>query len=150
MTVNPQGRSAQSMPGFIDYAAALRRSRITLNFTRCNGVPVTQLKTRMLEGSLFGAVVAADSPLYARDYFVEGEEFISYRTPADLKRQLTGLLEDPKRLTTIRERARAKADVLRVRNFWEATDRALRQRRFPTLVADDLDVRKREDQSTPA
>ena len=57
VTVNPQGRSDTDMPGFIAYARALRQSRVTLNFTRCNGVPVTQLKTRMLEGSLFGSIV---------------------------------------------------------------------------------------------
>jgi len=135
ITVNPQGRSHDAMPGFTSYAHALRRSKVTLNFTRCNGVPVTQLKTRMLEGSLFGAVVASDNALYARDYFVEGEEFISYRDPQDLKEQLTSLLADDERLSAMRERAHAKADVLRVRNFWEATDRALRQRSMPPILA---------------
>lgn len=136
VTVNPQGRSATDMPGFISYARALRQSRVTLNFTRCNGVPVTQLKTRMLEGSLFGSIVAADSPLYARDYFEEGEEFLSYTSPRDLKGQLEVLLPDETRLTTMRERARARADVLRVRNFWEATDRALRSRGLPPLLVE--------------
>lgn len=134
ITVNPQGRTASTMPGFTSYAHALRRSKVTLNFTRCNGVDVTQLKTRMLEGAVFGSVVAADSPLYARDYFVEGEEFISYSSPSDLKTQLLPLLENDEQLKTMQKKAHAKADVLRVRNFWEATDRALRQRRMPTLL----------------
>ena len=136
VTVNPQGRSDTDMPGFISYARALRQSRVTLNFTRCNGVPVTQLKTRMLEGSLFGSIVAADSPLYARDYFEEGQDFLSYSSPRDLKTQLQALLPDENRLTTMRERARARADVLRVRNFWEATDRALRSRGLPPLLVE--------------
>lgn len=137
VTVNPQGRSSTDMPGFISYARALRQSRVTLNFTRCNGVPVTQLKTRMLEGSLFGSIVASDSPMYARDYFREGEEFLSYSSPRDLKAQLETLLGDPDRITAMRERARARADVLRVRNFWEATDRALRSRALPPLLPEE-------------
>jgi len=99
-------------------------------------VPVTQLKTRMLEGSLFGSIVAADSPLYARDYFKEGQEFLSYSSPLDLKTQMQALLPDENRLTTMRERARARADVLRVRNFWEATDRALRSRGLPPVLVE--------------
>jgi hypothetical protein len=134
VTINPQGRTTEAMPGFTSYAHALRRSKVTLNFTRCNGVPVTQLKTRMLEGSLFGSVVASDSPLYAGDYFVEGEEFISYRDPADLKAQVTTLLADDERLGAMRKAAHAKADVLRVRNFWEATDLALRRRSMPPIL----------------
>lgn len=134
VTTNPQGRTDSEMAGFISYALALRRSKVTLNFTRCNGVPVTQLKTRMLEGSLFGAIVAADNPLYARDYFEEGEEFLSYSSPNDLKTKLNALLADEQRLATMRHKARAKADFLRVRNFWETTDRALRKRGFPPLL----------------
>jgi len=133
VTVNPQGRSAATMPGFMEYAAALRRSKVTLNFTRCNGVPVTQLKTRMLEGSLFGSVVAADSALYARDYFVEGEEFISYDSPRHLHEQLIALDAEPDRLDAMRAKAFLRANDLRVRNFWEATNQALTQRGLPTL-----------------
>jgi len=93
--VNPHGRSEENLKGFIKYAEALRMSRITLNFTRCNGVPVTQLKTRMLEGALFGAVVATDSSLYADRYFSEGSEFISYNSPSDLRHKIAPLLEQP-------------------------------------------------------
>lgn len=133
--VNPQGRSEGQLAGFINYAEALRKSRITLNFTRCNGVPVTQLKTRMLEGALFGAVVAADSPLYADRYFSPGDEFISYSNPQDLRRQVDPLLASSGALEEMQQRARRKADILRVRNFWEKTDSALRANHLPELRA---------------
>lgn len=133
--VNPHGRSEEQLAGFVSYAEALRRSRITINFTRCNGVPVTQLKTRMLEGALFGAVVAADSPLYSRDYFEQGTEFITFTSPQDLKRQMQRLLDNETSLQQMQDRARARADYLRVTNFWEKTDAALRRNQLPGLTS---------------
>jgi len=132
--INPHGRSEGQLAGFVNYAEALRKSRITLNFTRCNGVPVTQLKTRVLEGALFGAVVAADSPLYSRDYFEQGTEFIAYNTPQDLQQQLRPLLEDQTALRDMQLRARARANHLRVTNFWKKTDSALRENGLPGLT----------------
>ena len=133
--INPHGRSEGQLAGFVSYAEALRRSRITLNFTRCNGVPVTQLKTRMLEGALFGAVVAADSPLYAQDYFEQGSEFVAYNSPEDLQRQVQPLLEEESHLERMQERARIRADHLRVTNFWEKTNAALRRSQLPGLTS---------------
>ena len=132
--INPHGRSEGQLAGFVSYAEALRKSRITLNFTRCNGVPVTQLKTRMLEGALFGAIVAADSPLYARDYFEQGSEFIAYNSPQDLQQQIQSLLDDESNLQRMQESARMRADHLRVTNFWEKTNAALRRNQLPGLT----------------
>jgi hypothetical protein len=133
--INPHGRSEGQLAGFVSYAEALRKSRITLNFTRCNGVPVTQLKTRMLEGALFGAVVAADSPLYAQDYFEQGSEFIAYNSPRDLQQRIQPLLEDELNLQRMQGRARMRADHLRVTNFWEKTNAALRKNQLPGLTS---------------
>jgi glycosyltransferase involved in cell wall biosynthesis len=101
-------------------------------------VPITQLKTRLLEGSLFGAVVASDSPLYAQDYFADGKEFISYSSPQDLKAKLTELLADDTALADMRTNARAKAESLRVTNLWSKLDAALNARglaRLPLATA---------------
>jgi hypothetical protein len=133
VVINPQREDANTMPGFSSYARALARSKVTINFSRCNGVPVTQLKTRLLEGSLFGAIVASDSPLYARDYLAEGREFIAYGSPADLRGQLEALFADQDRLTAMREQAQNKAEVLRVRNFWEQVSAALPARGLSPL-----------------
>ena len=133
VVVNPHIDDSGVIPDFTAFARALRRSRVTLNFSRCNGEPVTQLKTRMLEGSLFGSVVASDSTLYAGDYFTEGEEFIGYSSPENLKRRLDPLLSDPERLAAMRSRARSKADYLRVANFWTVVDQALTSRELPSL-----------------
>jgi hypothetical protein len=133
VVVNPHIDDTGAIPDFTAFARALRRSRVTLNFSRCNGEPVTQLKTRMLEGSLFGSVVASDSTLYAGDYFDEGEEFIGYSSPDDLRRRLEQMLSEPGRLDSMRSKARAKADQLRVANFWTVVDQALTARALPSL-----------------
>ena len=86
-----------------------------------------------LEGSLFGTLVASDSPLYAEEYFVKGEEFISYSSPVDLRDQLTRLREDPVRLQVMRDAARAKAEQLRIWNFWTKVDEGLAARGLPRL-----------------
>jgi glycosyltransferase involved in cell wall biosynthesis len=138
VVVNPQSGGTDNRPGFESYARALKTSRVTLNFSRCNGVPITQLKTRLLEGSLFGAVVASDSPLYAQDYFADGKEFISYSSPQDLKAKLTDLLTDDTALADMRANARAKAESLRVTNLWSKVDAALTARgleRLPLATA---------------
>ena len=138
VVVNPQSGGTDNRPGFESYARALKTSRVTLNFSRCNGVPITQLKTRLLEGSLFGAVVASDSPLYAQDYFADGSEFISYSSPQDLKAKLTDLLTDDTALADMRTNARAKAESLRVTNLWSKVDAALNARglaRLPLATA---------------
>lgn len=133
VVVNPQSGGTDNRPGFESYARALKSSRVTLNFSRCNGVPITQLKTRLLEGSLFGSVVASDSPLYAQDYFEDGKEFISYSSPQDLKAKLTELLADDNSLAKMRDRARAKAETLRVTNLWSKVDSALTARGLSNL-----------------
>jgi hypothetical protein len=133
VVVNPQSGGTDNRPGFESYARALKTSRITLNFSRCNGVPITQLKTRLLEGSLFGAVVASDSPLYVQDYFIDGEEFISYSSPEELKTKVSALLSDSTALDDMRHKARLKADQLRVTNLWQKVDQALEARHLARL-----------------
>jgi hypothetical protein len=135
VTVNPHLLHGGSRPGFVSYAAALRMSRITLNFSRCNGVPVTQLKTRILEGSLFGAVVASDSADYTHPFFVPGEHFVAYSSPQDLKDQVGALLADEPALARMRVQARARAEQIAPTAFWHAVDGELKQRGLLSLSA---------------
>ena len=133
VTINPQAAPDGGLPGFSSYVVALKRSRITVNFSRCNGVPVTQLKTRILEAPLFSAVVVSDSPLYAQDYFALGEEFLAYDSPQDLKAQLDRLLANPAQLEAMGARAQATARELSSQSFWRAIDIGLSRRGLPPL-----------------
>ena len=133
MTINPQAAPDGGLPGFSSYVVALKRSRITVYFSRCNGVPVTQLKTRILEAPLFGAVVVSDSPLYAQDYFALGEEFMAYESPQDLLAQLEDLFSDPAKLVAMAARAQVVARDLCSLSFWRAIDVGLSRRGLPTL-----------------
>lgn len=133
VAVNPHFGQGEGRPGFAEYAGALKSSRITINFSRCNGEPITQLKTRIMEGSLFGTVVASDSDLYASPYFTPGKHFLVYSSPEDLHRQVTALLADPAALDAMRQRARARAIEIAPFCFWENLDTALRARDLPAL-----------------
>ena len=133
VTINPQAAPDGGLPGFSSYVVALKRSRITVNFSRCNGVPVTQLKTRILEAPLFGAVVVSDSPLYAQDYFALGDEFLAYDSPQDLLAQLDCLFSDPAELVAMAARAQVVARDLCSLSFWRAIDVGLNRRGLPTL-----------------
>ena len=133
VTINPQAAPDGGLPGFSSYVVALKRSRITVNFSRCNGVPVTQLKTRILEAPLFGAVVVSDSPLYAQDYFALGDEFLAYDSPQDLLAQLDYLFSDPAELVAMAARAQVVARDLCSLSFWRAIDVGLSRRGLPTL-----------------
>jgi len=135
VVVNPHFDRGESRPGFAEYAGALKSSRITINFSRCNGEPITQLKTRIMEGSLFGTVVATDSDLYASPYFTPGEDFLVYASPADLHRQVTALLAEPSALDAMRQRARARAIEIAPFCFWENLDTTLSVRGLPRLRA---------------
>ena len=133
--VNPHFAEGATRPGFAEYARALKSSRITINFSRCNGEPITQLKTRILEGSLFGTVVASDSELYVDPYFTPGEHYLVYESPADLKRQVDNLLSDPEELDAMRVRAHARAIMIAPKCFWESLDKTLATRGLPRLRA---------------
>lgn len=131
--VNPHFAEGTTRPGFAEYAGALKSSRITINFSRCNGEPITQLKTRILEGSLFGTIVASDSGLYADPYFTPGEHYIVYESPDDLRRQVDELISNPKALDEMRLRARTRALEIAPTCFWENLDRALAARALGRL-----------------
>jgi hypothetical protein len=135
VAVNPHIVQGESRPGFASYAGALKSSRITINFSRCNGEPITQLKTRIMEGSLFGTVVATDSDLYASPYFTPGKHFLAYSSPEDLHRQVTALLADPSALDAMREQARMRAIEIAPFCFWENLDATLSVRELPRLRA---------------
>jgi len=133
VTVNPHISVGENRPGFEAYVGALKSSRITINFSRCNGEPITQLKTRILEGSLFGTIVASDSGEYVYPYFTEGTHYLVYKSPADLRSQVTSLLADTGALAEMRTRARARAIEIAPTCFWENLDRTLEQRKLQSL-----------------
>jgi hypothetical protein len=61
VAVNPHRSSnSDDNPSYLEYMDALRRSRITINFSRSNGTRKKQLKSRILESTLVGSVPLTD------------------------------------------------------------------------------------------
>ena len=120
--------SRRDQPGWLDYMAALRASRMTINFSRSSAGPIQQLKTRVVEATLAGTVLLTDDRDRTGRFWVEGEEYVAFHGPEDLPDVVTGLLSDPERLERISERAQRRARGLALDNFWSGIDDGLRLR----------------------
>lgn len=120
--------SRRDQPGWLDYMAALRASRMTINFSRSSAGPIEQLKTRVLEATLAGTVLLTDDTDRTGRFWTVDEEFVHFTGPADLPGLVTSLLADPDRLRSISERASRRARGIALNNFWEGIDEGLRRR----------------------
>ncbi len=130
--------SRQGQPGWLDYMAGLRSSRMTVNFSRSSAGPVEQLKTRVIEATLAGTLLLTDDRDRTRLFWREGEEFVRFRGPADLPRVVTSLLAEPERLRSIAEAGQRRARQLAPVSFWEGIDAGLARRSLPGVLAADL------------
>jgi len=60
IVVNPHRIGREVRPSYAEYAAAIKNSWATLNFSRNHGMPSKHVKTRVLEAPLFGTVLFSD------------------------------------------------------------------------------------------
>lgn len=144
VTVNPQrpdvtrtyeeSRSAQ--PDYLDYMRALARSHITLNLSRAHTEETQQLKTRILEGSFAGCVVATDDRDRSDHYFTAGEEFLRFSGVSGAAAVIRDVLADPDRLARIQAAATERARAIAGSVFWAAVDAGLRSSSLPAVLPD--------------
>ncbi len=142
VAVNPQrldvtrtyAESRTDQPGYVDYMRTLARSEITVNLSRAHTEETKQLKTRILEGSFAGCLVATDDDDRSDHYFTEGVEFARFASVADGARVLPGLLADPERLARLQAAARSRARAIADTVFWRAVDDGLRTSAMPPLL----------------
>jgi hypothetical protein len=142
VAVNPQrldvtrtyAESRTDQPGYVDYMRTLARSEITVNLSRAHTEETKQLKTRILEGSFAGCLVATDDADRSDHYFTEGAEFARFGSVADGSRVLPALLADPDRLAAMQAAARARARAIADSVFWGAVDSGLRASGMPPLL----------------
>ncbi len=145
VAVNPQrldatrtyAESRTDQPGYVDYMRTLARSEITVNLSRAHTEETKQLKTRILEGSFAGCVVATDDDDRSDHYFTEGVEFARFASVADGARVIPALLADPERLATLQAAARARARAIADTVFWRAIDDGLRASAMPRLLLEE-------------
>ena len=125
------GRADQ--PGWLDYMAALRGSRMTINFSQSSAGPYEQLKTRVLEATLAGTLLLTDDRDRTRLFFKEGEEYGYFDSPQSLVGVVRGYLEDPQLLKQVAAAGHQRARALASTSFWGGIEEGLRQRGLPPL-----------------
>ena len=125
------GRADQ--PGWLDYMAALRGSRMTINFSRSSAGPFEQLKTRVIEATLAGTLLLTDDRDRTRLFFTPGEEYGYFDTPASLPDVVHGFLADSERLATVTAAGQRRARSLAHTNFWGGIEDGLRARGLPAF-----------------
>ncbi len=116
--VNPHV-TQESERSYLEYVRCLSESSLTINFSRAHVFDIPQLKTRLLEASLFGCVVLTDEHLHASKYFQQGKEFLFFDSPVELVRICSKLNESNPVVEGIAAAARAKAKSIMRESFWE-------------------------------
>ena len=113
--------------------AALAASRLTINFSQSNAGPVQQLKTRVIEAMIAGAVLVTDDLDRTSRFFTPGEDYLYFRGCDDLPNVISSALADPEALESISGRVRKRAETIANRGFWEAIDVGLEARNLPRV-----------------
>lgn len=129
-------RTRTNQPSWLDYMAALAASRVTVNFSQSNAAPVQQLKTRVVEAMLAGTVLATDDVDRTSRFCTPGVDYLYFHGPDDLPDVISRALAEPKILDLTSARARARAEYLVARGFWEAIDAGLERRGLPRLLGE--------------
>jgi hypothetical protein len=129
--VNPhKNPHSPTKPSYLDFYSALRNSKFTINFSRANGATVKHAKTRLLEATLFGTIVATDERNIT-SLLLDESEYVYFRNLRDLKNQINSLNENSKEYQLLLNRSALGGERLR-KAFW-MTFEELSVRFFPHL-----------------
>ena len=131
--INPHKKiNSSTIPSYNDFYAALRNSQFTINFSRANGAVVKHAKTRLLEATLFGTIVATDEKKLT-SLLLDESEYIYFRSLRDLRKQINRLNEHEEEYQSMVIRSAAGGARLRS-VFWIAFE-SLSEEFFPQLPA---------------
>lgn len=128
--------SRNDRPGWLDYMAGLRSSRMTINFSQSSAGPVEQLKTRVIEATLARTLLLTDDRDRTRLFFDEGREYVHFAGTEELPSVIEGLVAEPERVARIAAAGEAKAWQIAPTGFWRAIDAGLRAAGRPPVLAD--------------
>lgn len=127
--------SRAHQPGYVDYMAGLAQSNLTINFGRSSAGDYFQLKTRVLEAELVGCVVLTDDVDRTERFWIPGEEYGYFATPADVPDLVTSLLADREKLARMQEAGKRRAREINISSFWGGIEEGLQRRGLPSLFA---------------
>jgi hypothetical protein len=99
------GRSTQ--PPYADYVALLNRSRIAVNFSW--SVDRHQLKARVIETMLSGAMLLESRNPQTAAYFEDGRDYVSFDGPDEMLDRIRHFEDHPAERVAIAEAGRRKA-----------------------------------------
>jgi hypothetical protein len=116
--INPHV-TQESEGSYLEYVRCLSESSLTINFSRAHVFDIPQLKTRILEASLFGCVVLTDEHLHASKYFQQGKEFLFFNSPVELEKICSKLNASDPVIEGIAAAAQARAKSIMRESFWE-------------------------------
>ncbi len=132
--------SRRNQPGWLEYMAGLRSSRMTINFSRSSAGPYEQLKTRVLEATLARTVLLTDDTDRTRRFWIPGEEYAYFSGPDALPGVIAGLAEDPEHLSGIAKAGEERARTIARTNFWRGTEAGLIRRGLPSIFASEVET----------
>ena len=130
--INPHRPDPAVRPEYGDYVRGLRQGLFTVNLSEAGGMPVPQLKSRMLEGPLFGTIVCTDESSLARRFF-DANQFITFATAGELMQAIAPLLANPQKFAEVRAAAHAHARQIASSAFWSTVERGLAENDLPNL-----------------
>ena len=130
--------SRANQPSWLDYMAGLRRSRMTINFSRSSAGPIEQLKTRVLEAMLARTLLLTDDRDRTKRFWEPEEEFAFFPDVEHLPDVVSRWLGDPDRLRRVAEAGERKARELAPTAFWAGIDAGLAKRGLPRVLTDRI------------
>jgi spore maturation protein CgeB len=104
--VNPH-RITDEEASYQTYLGALGRSIFTINFSRANKMNRQQLKCRMLESALYGAIAVSDESKWTKTFFRPNVDYIYVRKIGSAHKELTRLTSEE--ISTMKENALQRA-----------------------------------------
>lgn len=126
--------SRRNLPGYLDYIAGLRSSRMTINFSQSSAGPVQQLKTRVIESTLVGTLLLTDDVDRTSRFWVEGTEYVHFPNSEALPSIVAELLSDADRVGQIASAGQERSRALVSTSFWQGVDAGLWRRGLPGVL----------------
>lgn len=130
--------SRRDQPDWLEYMTGLRRSQLTINFSRSSAGPLQQLKTRVLEATVAGTVLLTDDVDRTSRFWVQGSEYASFRSPEDIPSVAKKLLGDPEVVREMAASAQHRARDIASLDFWTGIDRGLRRRKLTAVLPEEV------------
>ena len=127
--------SRRDQPDWLSYMTGLAGSQMTINFSLSSSGNHEQLKWRVMEAALVGALLLTDDHSRTSEFFVRGEEFDEFTRPDDLARVIAAWLDSPSQLRQAQRRAQQRAFELTRHEFWNRIEKTLAVRSLPRLPA---------------